>query len=329
MTGQPTTVIYLADPAIRAEQLEAIRNRLPAGWTLADAPAGAAAILTENMAVTPEMAAAAGPSLRLIARLQTGSAAIAETTVPVVELPNTALTGVAELTVLLILALSRHLVMVSRQTLAQAWLPDRSEPILTDQRRYTYNWIGLQDFGTLYGKSVGLVGLGLIGRATAERLAGFGVRLLYTQRHRLDAATEARYGVQWRSLDELLAESDFVSLHHRFQEGPEGNDNHIGARELALMKPTAYLINTARGRLVDEDALVAALQEGRIAGAGLDVFRYEPLPPDHPLFALAGDNVILTPHVAGAPIVEAWQTTARELIEHVQHAIAQDASQPV
>ena len=116
----------------------------------------------------------------------------------------------------------------------------------------------------------------------------------------------------------MLAESDFVSLHHRFQEGPEGNDNHIGARELALMKPTAYLINTARGRLVDEDALVAALRSGQIAGAGLDVFRHEPLPADSPLFALAGDNVILTPHVAGAPLVAAWATIAQELIEHLQ-----------
>ena len=125
-------------------------------------------------------------------------------------------------------------------------------------------------------------------------------------------------GVQWRTLDDLLAESDFVSLHHRFQEGPDGNDQQIGARELARMKPTAYLINTARGRLVDEDALVAALRSGQIAGAGLDVFRYEPLPPDHPFFALAGPRLILTPHVAGAPMIEAWQTIAEELVELLQ-----------
>ncbi len=196
-----------------------------------------------------------------------------------------------------------------------------AEPILTDQSKYTYNWIGLEDFGTLYGKTVGLIGLGLIGRATAARLRAFGMRLLYTQRTRLDPATEAALGVEWRTLDDLLAESDFVSLHHRFQEGPGGNDNHIGAREFARMKPTAYLINTARGRLVDEDALVEALRTGQIAGAGLDVFRYEPLPGDHPLLELAGDNVLLTPHTAGAPITEAWQTIAEELVEHVQHSL--------
>ena len=305
------TTIYLADPEIRTEQLAAIRMQLPEEWTLVDEPEGAAAILTENVDVTPAMVGAVGPSLRLIARLDTGSAAVESTAVPVVDLPNTALVGVAEHAVMLIMALSRHLAWIVRQTEAQAWLPDRAEPILTDQSKYTYNWIGLEDFGTLYGKTAGLIGLGLIGRATAARLRAFGMRLLYTQRTRLDPATEAALGVEWRSLDDLLAESDFVSLHHRFQEGPDGNDNHIGARELALMKPTAYLINTARGRLVDEDALVEALRTGQIAGAGLDVFRYEPLPGDHPLLELAGDNVLLTPHTAGAPITEAWQTIAR------------------
>ena len=315
------TTIYLADPEIRTEQLAAIRMQLPEEWTLVDEPEGAAAILTENVDVTPAMVGAVGPSLRLIARLDTGSAAVESTAVPVVDLPNTALVGVAEHAVMLIMALSRHLAWIVRQTEAQAWLPDRAEPILTDQSKYTYNWIGLEDFGTLYGKTAGLIGLGLIGRATAARLRAFGMRLLYTQRTRLDPATEAALGVEWRSLDDLLAESDFVSLHHRFQEGPDGNDNHIGARELALMKPTAYLINTARGRLVDEDALVEALRTGQIAGAGLDVFRYEPLPGDHPLLELAGDNVLLTPHTAGAPITEAWQTIAQELVEHVKYSL--------
>lgn len=311
------TTIYLADPAIRAEQLDAIRARLPAGWRLADDPAGASVILTENADVTEEMAVAAGTGLRLVVRLDTGRAAVVPR-VPTVDLPNTAITGVAEMAVLLILALSRNLLGIVAQTNARAWLPERSEPVFTDQRRYTYNWIGLQEWGTLYRKTVGLIGLGLIGRATADRLRGFGVRLLYTQRHRLPADEEARLGLYWRTLDDLLRESDFVSLHHRFQEGPDGNDGHIGAREFGLMKPTAYLVNTARGRLVDEDALVAALRDGRIAGAGLDVFRYEPLPADHPLFALAGPNVILTPHVAGAPVKEAWATIADELIEQIQ-----------
>jgi len=310
--------IFVADPAIRTEQMDAIRGRLSAGWSLAEDAAGAAAILTENVDVTPAMIAGAGDALRLIARLDTGAAHVPdEAPVPVVDLPNTALVGVAEHTILLMMALSRQLLDVTARTQAQQWLPERSAPILTDQRRYTYNWIGLDDFGVLYRKTLGIVGLGLIGRAVAVRARAFGMKVLYAQRTRLDPATERALGVQWRSLDDLLAESDFVSLHHRFQEGPEGNDNHIGARELALMKPTAYLINTARGRLVDEDALVDALRSGQIAGAGLDVFRYEPFLPDHPLLALAGPRLILTPHVAGAPVVEAWQTIADELVERL------------
>jgi phosphoglycerate dehydrogenase-like enzyme len=320
------TTIYIADPNLRQEQVEALHQALPAGWQIVDTPSHAHAILTEHAAVTAEMINAAGAALRLVARLETGAAPVAATDVPVIDLPNTALTGVAEMSVLFIMALSRHLLQLTRQTRAQAWLPERSTPILTDQKRYTYNWTGLEDFGTIYGKTAGLIGLGVIGRATAVRLRALGMRLLYTQRNRMDPASEAKYGVQWRSLDDLLAESDFVSLHHRFQEGPDGNDKHIGARELALMKPTAYLINTARGRLVDEDALIEALRSGQIAGAGLDVFEYEPLRPDSPLWELAGDNVILTPHVAGAPIVEAWQTVARDLVEHLA---AQLAAKPV
>ena len=310
--------IYVADPFIRQEQLEAIRSYLPSGWSLGERLEDATAILTKNVDVSDEMLAAAEASLRLIARLDTGDATVASTGVPVVDLPNTALLGVAEHAVTLILALSRHLLQVARQTAHQQWVAGCDEPILTDQRRYTYNWIGLEDFGTFYHKTVGVVGMGYIGRAVAQRLRPFGVRLLYFKRHRLEQAEEARLGVEWRELDDLLRESDFVTLHHRFQEGPGGNDKQFGAPEFALMKPSAYLINTARGRLVDEEALVKALRSGSIAGAGLDVFRYEPLPSDHPLLTLAGDSVILTPHVAGAPVTEAWQTIAEELIERIQ-----------
>ncbi len=148
--------IYIADAGIRAEQVEAIRSQLPAGWSLVDAPGGAAAILTENEEVSPAMIAAAGSALRLVFRLDTGNAATPiDLTISVIDLPNTALIGVAEHTVMLIMALSRHLWAIIRQTNARGWLPERSQPMLTDQRRYTYNWIGLQDWGTLYGQRWG------------------------------------------------------------------------------------------------------------------------------------------------------------------------------
>lgn len=310
--------IFLADAGIRSEQIDAIENRLPAGWSLTHSPRDVDAILTENVDVTEAMLSTAGDNLRLIARLDTGDASVADTDAPVIDLPNTALVGVAEHTVTLILALSRHLFRVAHKTANQEWVEGRAEPILTDQQHYTYNWIGLEDFGTLYRKTIGLVGLGVIGQAVAERLRAFGVRLLYTKRTRLAPEEEARLDVEWRELDDLLRESDAVTLHHRFQEGPDGNDKQFGVREFALMKPSAYFINTARGRLVDEEALIEALQNGEIAGAGLDVFRYEPLPSDSPLLKLSGDNVILTAHVAGAPVTEAWQTIADELVERVE-----------
>jgi phosphoglycerate dehydrogenase-like enzyme len=319
--GSHVPGIAIVDPAICDEQVAAIRAALPAGWSLLDGPAGATAILTENVDVTLQMLHQAGPGLRLVARLDTGTAAVAPTSAVVADLSNTGLVGVAEHAVTLMLALSRNLLWVARRTAAQQWAPGRDQPVLTDQRRYTYNWIGLEGSGCLYRKVVGIVGLGHIGRAVAARLRPFGVRLLYTDIVRLAPVEEARLGVCWRELDDLLRESDFVTLHHRFREGPGGNDRQFGAREYALMKPTAYFINTARGRLVDEDALADALRRGQIAGAGIDVFRYEPPRPDNPLVALAGDNVILTAHTAGAPMAEAWQTTAHELIERIQDLV--------
>ncbi len=325
------TRIFLADAAIRPAQQEAIRRHLPAGWSLDDEPAGVAAIVTENAPVTGAMLAAAGDDLRLIFRLDTGDATVAETAVPVVELTNTALVGVAEHAMLLLMALSRSLPWVTRQTAAEAWLPDRATPILTDQTRYTYNWVGLENFGVLYGKTVGIVGLGRIGRAFAARARAFGMRVQYTQRTRLDPAMERRLGVRWAEWGDLFATSDFVSLHHRFQEGERddgGNDAHIGAREFDRMKPTAFFINTARGRMVDEDALVRALETGQIAGAGLDVFRHEPLPPDSPLLRLAGDRVLLTAHVGGAPSAEATEIIAAELVERLTDALADPLATP-
>ena len=202
---------------------------------------------TENVGVTDEMVAAAGASLRLVARLDTGSAQLPDDLpVPVVDLPNTALVGVAEHTILLMMVLSRHLLDVIARTGTQSWMPERSTPILTDQKKYTYNWIGVHDFGVLYRKTLGIVGLGLIGRAVAVRARAFGVRVLYTQRRRHDPALEASLGVTYCPLEELLAASDFVSLHHRFDETPEGNDRHFGATRMSAMKPSAYFINTGR-----------------------------------------------------------------------------------
>ncbi len=142
----------------------------------------------------------------------------------------------------------------------------------------------------LPGKTVGLVGFGEIGRKVAKRLVGFDVRILCYDPY----ATNVEYGVEMVELETLMRESDFVSIHARMCEETK---HIINANRLELMKPTAYLINTSRSGLVDEDALYIALKEKKIAGAMLDVFEKEPPGIDYPLVTL--ENVTITPHMAG------------------------------
>jgi phosphoglycerate dehydrogenase-like enzyme len=143
----------------------------------------------------------------------------------------------------------------------------------------------------LHGKTLGLIGLGGVGRHVAMLGRAFGMRVLaWSPRLTDDAAAAA--GAACRPLDDLLRESDVVSVHASLNADSRGL---IDARRLGLMRPSAFLINTARGPIVDETALIAALRDSRIAGAGLDVFNEEPLPAVHPLTALP--NVVLTPHL--------------------------------
>lgn len=143
------------------------------------------------------------------------------------------------------------------------------------------------------GATIGIVGLGAIGKEVAKRARGFDMRILAYDVYR-DEAFAAEHGVTYVPLEKLLRESDYVTLHILLNEQTR---HMINAERLALMKPTAYLINTARGGIVDTRALYEALKEKRIAGAALDVFEQEPLEADNPLMEL--DNVYLSPHAAG------------------------------
>jgi glyoxylate reductase len=148
----------------------------------------------------------------------------------------------------------------------------------------------------VHGKTLGLVGAGRIGQAMARRAQGFSMRVLYADLYDPPAETVRELHMERVSLEDLLTQSDFVSIH-----APYSAETHhmIGRAQLSLMRPGAYLINTARGPLVDEAALVDALQNKRIAGAGLDVYEHEPkLTPG--LAAL--NNVVLTPHTASASL---------------------------
>lgn len=157
-------------------------------------------------------------------------------------------------------------------------------------------WKSEQEFGDLIeGKVIGLVGVGRVGREVARRFQGWGVRLVGYDPYVEEAKME-EHGVEKVSLDELLRISDVVSLH---VVGTTESTRMIGARQLGMMKPTAYLVNTSRGEVLDDVELARALQEERIAGAALDVFGEEPLPIESPLRAVDPARLILTPHVIG------------------------------
>ncbi|HEY0756059.1 MAG TPA: D-glycerate dehydrogenase [Ktedonobacteraceae bacterium] len=144
--------------------------------------------------------------------------------------------------------------------------------------------------------TLGLIGMGRIGKALARRASGFAMRILYHNRQRLSPTEEAEYRATYLPLDELLQQADFISIH---TPSTPATHHLIGERELSLMKPGALLINTARGPIVDEKALVQALQRGTIAGAGLDVFEHEPVVEAE---LLGMENVVLLPHIASASL---------------------------
>lgn len=216
-----------------------------------------------------------------------------ERRIPLAFTPEGTTTGVAEHTVLLILAALKRLPYADAELRQGRFHINALRPVSRE----------------LAGMTVGYVGMGRIAQAVAQRLAPFGTKGLYCDP--LVDAPES-LGLEKAGLDELLGRSDVVSLHVPLT--PETR-HLMDAARLARMKPGAYLINTARGGLVDESALVASLQSGRLAGAALDVFEQEPLPAQHPLTRLA--NVVLTPHIA-AGTRDALATKMRTIFANVE-----------
>ncbi len=231
------------------------------------------------------------PRLRIIAQYAVGYDNIdldcaTKYGVYVTNTPGVLTEAVADFTWGLILAVTRRIVEADQFVRSGEWYKTGT------------GWHPLMMLGfEINGKTIGIVGMGRIGRAVAERAKGFKMRILYYDQRRLPPEEEERLNAKYVSLEELLRESDIVSLHV-----PLTKDTYhlIGEKELRLMKKSAYLVNTARGKVVDTDALVKALQEGWIAGAALDVFEQEPLPPDHPLTKMK--NVVLAPHAASATV---------------------------
>jgi phosphoglycerate dehydrogenase-like enzyme len=247
----------------------------------------------------------AAPNLRLVQLLSAGYdrvdvEAARKAAVPVANNGGANAIAVAEHTVMLMLAVLKKLVRFHNDVVAGKWR------------------VGNMADGVyeLAGKRLGIVGLGNIGKKVARRAAAFDMRIQYYDLTRLTEEQEDALGVRFVLFGELLRTSDVVSLHVPLDDTTR---HLVGAHELALMKPTAVLINTCRGPVVEEAALYRALKEGQIAGAGLDVLVDEPPAPNHPLFALP--NVTLTPHSAG-PTWENWTARFRNGFDNIQRVAA-------
>lgn len=262
---------------------------------------GIISLLTEK--IDSEVMEAAGPSLKVISNYAVGYDNIdveeaSKRKICVTNTPGVLTESVAEEVIALILALFRRIAEGDRFIRAgkyKGWEPD----LLLGT--------GLKD------KILGIVGLGRIGRWTARMASALGMKVIYFNRHR-DDEFEEEYGVAYHTLDQLLDMSDVVSLSVPLNSETK---HMIGERELKLMKPTALLINTARGAVVDEKALISALKEKWIAGAGLDVFEDESKIPEE-LYELP--NTVLTPHTASAT-VEARLAMARIVTDNLNDAL--------
>jgi glyoxylate reductase len=244
---------------------------------------GFLALLTDR--VDAELLDAAGPGLRVVSNYAVGfdNVDVAECTrrgIPVGNTPGVLTETTADLAWALLMAAARR-------------LPE-SDRYVRDGRWRT--WGPLLLLGPdVHGSTLGIVGFGRIGQAVARRASGFGMRILYHDVARVPAAVEAELGATHVPLEQLLSEADAITLHVNLT--PE--TRHLfDAEALRQMKPTAILVNTSRGPVVDTDALVAALRDGTIWAAALDVTDPEPLPADHPLIGM--DNCLVVPHIASA-----------------------------
>ncbi len=268
---------------------------------LLPAIAEADAILIRSATQVDAEAIAAGKKLRVIARAGVGLdnvdvKAATQAGVMVVNAPTSNIVSAAELAVALLLASARNIVPANMALKNGEW------------KRSKYNGVELSE------KTVGIVGLGRIGVLVAQRLAAFGVRLLAYDPY-VQPARAAQIGVRLVPLEDLLRESDFITIHLPKTSETAGL---IGEKELQLVKPSVFIINAARGGILDEEALYRAISEGRVAGAGLDVYAKEPC-TDSPLFGL--ETVVATPHL-GASTDEAQEKAGIAVARSVRLALA-------
>jgi D-3-phosphoglycerate dehydrogenase len=296
--------------AIQAECPPGVVARLATSEDPAErqALAGDADVLVGGIAPIPAALIAAAPRLRLIHKWGIGVdkidlAAARARGVPVAITAGENAVPVAEFTLLLTLAVLRRLPHRDAQLRAGEWRQPRDETRVEAR--------GLR------GRVVGLVGLGAIGREVARRMRAFDAEVRYFDVRRPAPADEQALGVRYRDLDALLAEVDIVSLHAPLLPETRGL---LGRERIGRLRPGAIVINTARGELVDEAALAEALEEGRLAGAGIDVFATEPPPADHPLLRVKAPGLVLAPHIAGS-VFDNVGNVARHVFANVRRVL--------
>jgi len=271
------------------------------GELLANIP-GANALVLDGLPAGAEEIAAAGSALRLVQRYGTltrniDTAACSRAGIQVKTLRRRANISTAEQALALMLALARQLTQNANlisieQIKAAGYTPTQYDRARTPNG----NWARITGLKTLYGRQLGIIGLGEIGRELASRAAALGMRISYYQRHRIVPAEEQRYQVSYCSLRQLLETSDCISLHL-----PRGAETRgiIARAELESIKPGALLINVSQPSLIDRAALLGALESGRLGGFAMDSFYEEPADIDDPLIKFR--NVIITPHLSGSP----------------------------
>jgi lactate dehydrogenase-like 2-hydroxyacid dehydrogenase len=258
----------------------------PSRDVLLDAVRGCEGILTLlTDRVDDELLDAAGPQLKVISNYAVGFdnidvAAVTRRGIPAGNTPGVLTETTADLAFALLMAAARRIPEGDRYVRDGKWK----------------TWGPLLLLGPdVHGATIGIVGFGRIGQAMARRARGFGMRVLYQDLHRVDRAVEAELGATFAPLEEMLPQADFVSLHTNLTAETRGM---IDAEKLSWMKPTAVLVNTSRGPVIDHAALAAALRAGRIFAAALDVTDPEPIRADDPLVGL--DNCLIVPHIASA-----------------------------
>ncbi|HTX82202.1 MAG TPA: NAD(P)-dependent oxidoreductase [Streptosporangiaceae bacterium] len=311
-SGRPVAAVLDAMPPASREVISSIFGRdfdvVFAADDSAEAKRAAASQATAMLTMWGAVDAAtisAAPAAQVIQKLGIGTekidtAAAAAQGVAVLKAAGINADAVAELAVLLILAVGRHL--------PKAMAAARSGKLEKELLR-------AESF-QLMGKTVGLLGLGHIGQAVARRLAPFRVHLIYHDLRRADPRTEADCSLRYTTAEEILTTADVISLH---LPSTQATRNLIDASALSRVKPGLILVNTARGGLVDEQALADAIIDGRVLGAGLDVTAEEPLPVTSPLHDL--DRVVLTPHVGGA-VANNFPRVIQRAYDNVQAMLA-------